>query len=288
MSDVWTIARVAAWATDDFRARGLESPRLEAEVLLAHALGLPRIQLFLQLERELDRDELGRYRALITRRRAREPVAYLIGEREFYGRSFRVDARVLIPRPDTETLVQVALARTSQRSLYARALDLCTGSGCVAVTIARERPTWRVTATDLSPDALVVARDNAHRLGAHGLALLEGDLYAPVGGRRFELITANPPYIPDIEIDGLDADVRDFEPRLALSGGADGLALCRRVVAGAPLALASGGVLAVEIMAGTSAAVAELFRAAGLEHIAVDRDLAGHDRVVSGVAPLVG
>lgn len=285
MSEPWTIARVARWATDDFRARGFDSPRLEAEVLLAHALGVPRINLFLELERPLTPDELARYRALITRRRAREPVAYLVGEREFYGRAFRVDARVLIPRPDTETLVDVALSRTAARSLYARALDVCTGSGCVAVTIARERPTWSVTATDLSADALDVARDNAHRLGAHTLALLKGDLYAPVLGRRFELITANPPYIPDEEVDALDPDVRDFEPRLALSGGGDGHALSRRVIDEARGVLAPRGVLAVEIMAGTGGAVAAQLRGAGFEDVRVTNDHAGRDRVVSGVAP---
>ncbi len=285
MSEPWTIARVARWATDDFCARGLDSPRLEAEVLLAHALGVPRINLFLELERPLSADELARYRALITRRRAREPVAYLIGEREFYGRSFRVDARVLVPRPDTEALVDVALRRTASRALYGRALDVCTGSGCVAVTIARERPTWRVTATELSADALDVARDNAHRLGAHTLALLEGDLFAPVAGRRFELVTANPPYIPDTEIDTLDADVRDFEPRLALSGGADGFQVTRRVIAEAGEVLAPRGVLALEIMAGTSAEVTERLRAARFEDVEVTRDHTGLERVVSGVWP---
>lgn len=285
MTETWTIGRVARWATDDFRARGLDSPRLEAEVLLAHALGVPRINLFLELERPLEPSELARYRALITRRRAREPVAYLIGEREFYGRPFRVDASVLIPRPDTETLVEVALSRTAPRSLYGRALDVCTGSGCVAITIARERPTWRVSATELSPAALAVARDNAHRLGAHTLALLEGDLYAPVAGQRFELVTANPPYIPDREIDELDADVRDFEPRLALSGGADGHDLNRRVIGEAARVLAPRGVLAVEIMAGTAGDVVEMFRAAGFDDVRVTNDHAGRDRVVSGVGP---
>lgn len=283
MSEPWTIGKVVKWATDDFRAKGFESPRLEAEVLLAHALSVPRMNILIEPERPLSPDELARYRGLISRRRTREPVAYLTGEREFYGRRFRVDAGVLIPRPDTETLVDVALARMTPRSLYARALDLCTGSGCVSVTLCRERPNWRVTGTDLSARALGVARTNAHLLGAHTLALLEGDLFAPVVGRRFELVTANPPYIPDEEIETLDADVRDFEPRMALSGGADGYVLTRRVVHDAPQHLVDGGVLAIEIMAGTSDEVQKLFVDAGFTDVQMARDYGGNDRVVSGI-----
>ena len=283
MSDPWTIGKVVSWATDDFRARGFETPRLEAEVLLAHALSVPRMTILIEPARPLAPDELARYRGLISRRRTREPVAYLTGAREFYGRSFAVDASVLIPRPDTETLVDVALARTAARSLYGRALDLCTGSGCVAITLCRERPTWRVTGTDLSSAALAVARRNAHALGAHTLALLEGDLYGPVAGQKFELVTANPPYIPDAEIETLDADVRSFEPRMALSGGPDGHALNRRVIAEAPRVLVKGGVLAVEIMAGTADAVSEMFVTAGFREVVAARDYGGNDRVVSGI-----
>src|ERR1700729_1650405 len=133
----WTIDAVIRWASDDFRSRGIDRPRLDAEVLLAHALGTNRTQLIIDSRRPLELDELGRFRDLVKRRRAREPVAYLLGVREFYGRTFRVDKRVLIPRPDTETLVDVALARTQSCSLSMRALDLCTGSGCVAITLAR-------------------------------------------------------------------------------------------------------------------------------------------------------
>ena len=206
MSEPWTIGKVVVWAADDFRARGIDAPRLEAEVLLGFVLGIDRIRILLDRDRPLTSEELARYKGLIVRRRGHEPVAYLLGQREFYGRSFRVDRRVLIPRPDTETLVEVALDRTRERSLYARVLDLCTGSGCVAISLAKERPTWRVTATDVSAEALRVARDNAHRLGAHGnTAYLQGDLFDALQGReatgrRFELIVSNPPYIPDAEV----------------------------------------------------------------------------------------
>jgi release factor glutamine methyltransferase len=301
---VWTIEAVLRWATDDFRARGIETPRLDAEVLLAHALGTTRIGLIVDAKRELDAGELGPLRALVTRRRAREPMAYIVGAREFYGRSFRVDRRTLVPRPDTETLVDVALERTRAVSMSMRALDLCTGSGCVAITLARERPTAFVVATDASEDALAVARDNSLRLGASNVALRSGDLFAalehargsagqPGAGRRerpgsgvkcrFDVVTANPPYIPSGEIAGLMADVRDFEPRLALDGGGDGLAIVRRIVTDAPAHLDRGGVLAIEVGAGEAPDVARLFEQAGFANVDVRRDCARIERVVSGV-----
>ncbi|MGD0526419.1 MAG: peptide chain release factor N(5)-glutamine methyltransferase [Polyangiaceae bacterium] len=282
---LWTIESLLRWAMDDFRARGVESPRLDAEVLLARALGTTRIQLIVDAKRPLAADELGRMREMVRRRRAHEPVAYILGEREFYGRAFRVDRRVLVPRPDTETLVDVALARTRDRSMSLRALDLCTGSGCVAVTLGRERPTSSFTGTDVSADALAVARDNALRLGAYNVAWRQGDLFdaAPLPV-RFDLVTANPPYVAAGEIASLMADVRDHEPRLALDGGDDGLAMLRRVIAGAPARLVRpGGVLAVEVGAGQAPAVAQLFEQAGFSSIEAKRDYARIERVVSGV-----
>jgi release factor glutamine methyltransferase len=280
----WTIEDVLRWATDDFRSRGIESPRLDADLLLAAALGTTRVQLFVDAKRPLSSDELGRFRELVKRRRVREPIAYILGAREFYGRTFRVDRRVLVPRPDTEALVEAALERTRAVSMSMRALDLCTGSGCVAITLARERPTSLVFATDASADALAVARDNALRLGANRVAFRLGDLYAAVDpGYRFDLVTSNPPYIATGEIETLQPDVRDFEPRLALEAGSDGLALVRRVVAGAPAQLARNGVLAVEVGAGQAPAVADLFAAAGFDAIETRRDYARIERVVSGV-----
>jgi release factor glutamine methyltransferase len=186
----WTIESVLRWATDDFRARGLDSPRLDADLLLGRALSRSRIQLIADAKRVLDPGELTRFRELVKRRRAREPTAYILGEREFYGRVFRVDRRVLIPRPDTETLVEVALDRTRDRSMSMRALDLCTGSGCVAITLARERRSSLFLATDVSGDALAVARENASRLGAYNVAFWQGDLFAAVDpSRRFDLVT---------------------------------------------------------------------------------------------------
>jgi release factor glutamine methyltransferase len=275
---------VLAWATDDFKRRGNKSARLDAELLLSEALGFDRIKLIVEAERPLADEELGRYRDLIKRRRASEPIAYILGRREFFALPMLVDRRVLIPRPDTEILVETALQGTRERHLYGRMLDLCTGSGCVAIAFAKERPTWRVTAVDLSPDAASVARENVQRAGVvHNVAVLEGDLFAALPeGARFELITANPPYIPSAEIAELDADVRDFEPRLALDGGVDGLHVTRRLVSEALRYLSPGGLLALEGGFDQAPAVAALLEASGFVEIARSRDLAGVERVVSG------
>lgn len=286
-NEPWTIGRVIAWVAEDFTTRGFDSPRLEAELLLSHVLKCNRIQLIVDRDRPLMPEELAAYRAMVSRRRSREPVAYLRGEREFYGHCFRVDARVLIPRPDTETLVEVALARTQDRSMFGRLADLCTGSGCVAISFARERPTWRVVASDISPDAIAVASENAVRVGvAWNLSFAVGDLFEPVGSLGpFDLVTANPPYIPTKELEQLAADIRDHEPRLALDGGADGLDVVRRLVTEAPRYLVTGGVLAMEIAADQGGAVRELMQDAGWGAVEVAQDLGRRDRVVSGIRP---
>ncbi|UQA61102.1 peptide chain release factor N(5)-glutamine methyltransferase [Polyangium aurulentum] len=283
--DVWTIRRVLAWASEDLKKRGFSSPRLDVELLLCNVLRQDRVGLIRDADKPLEKAELARYRELYQRRRAGEPVAYLLGVREFYGRPFRVDRRVLIPRPDTETLVEVGLLRSRHLDLSARVLDLCTGSGCVAISLAKERPTTCVIGLDLSPDAAEVARENVVRLGAVNCAIGVSDLFSALSGRRarFDLITANPPYIPDEEIAELPVDVRGFEPHLALSGGADGLSLVRRIVKEAPDHLAPGGVLALEVMAGQAPAVREIFSERGFVDVLVKKDLAGHERVVSGV-----
>jgi release factor glutamine methyltransferase len=286
VGEAWTIARVLCWAAEDFAKRRSPSPRLDAEVLLAHALRTDRVRLVIESDRELEVAELGLYRSLIERRRRGEPVAYILGRREFFGLDFVVDRRALVPRPDTEALVEVALERTRPRSQYGRALDLCTGSGCVAVAFAKARPTWRVTATDISNDALALAWENARRVGvAFSLATIAGDLFTPVADERFELVVANPPYIPSADIAGLDVDVREFEPRQALDGGTDGLELVRAVVTSAPRHLVPGGVLAVEVGFDQAPRTRALFEAAGFTAIESRRDYGGHERVVSGISP---
>jgi release factor glutamine methyltransferase len=285
--EVWTIARVLRWAAEDLIRRGVnDSPRLDAELLLGHATGLDRVRLIVDGARPLAPDELTRFRELITRRRRSEPVAYILGEREFYGLRFSVNQHVLIPRPDTETLVNVALERTSRNNLFGRALDACTGSGCVAVAFALERPTWFVTGSDISEDALGVARQNALKLGAvWNVSFRQSDLLADVGAERFDLITANPPYVPDAEVPTLSPDIRNYEPSGALLGGPDGLSLLRRLVKAAPALLAPGGVLAVEVGAGQAERVAKGLGAYGFTDVQRARDYGGIDRVVSGRWP---
>ena len=283
-SDLWTVARVLAWAADDFRARGIESPRLDAELLLAHTLSCDRIRLVIDSQRPLTADELSTFKSYIQRRRRYEPVAYLIGRREFWGRDFHVDRRVLVPRPDTEILVEAALEYTEQQHLFGQALDLCTGSGCVAITFALARPTWRTWAGDVSSDALTVARENALRLGANGVVFRQGNLFeAAPAGERFDLITANAPYIAAQELPSLQPDVRDHEPHLALLGGDDGLDLVRALIDAAPDYLTDAGALVLEVGAGQAAKARALMQERGLREVEARQDLAGHERVVVGL-----
>jgi release factor glutamine methyltransferase len=286
-TEPWTIARLLRWAAEDFTKRGIATARLDAELLLGKVLGLDRVKMIVEGLRVLSDAELALYRDLIKRRRSYEPMAYILGEREFYALPIRVDRRVLIPRPDTEALVDVALERTASRSMYARALDLCTGSGCVAIAIAEKRPTWHLTAVDLSEDAAIVARENSLRCGVvRQISVMTGDLFTPVDpNARFELVTANAPYIPSGEIAGLEAQVRDFEPRAALDGGVDGLDLIRRIVTEAPRFLSSGGVLALEVAWNQAPSVSELLARSGFDAIERRKDYGGHERVVSGRMP---
>lgn len=283
----WTIQRALLWATDDFRKKSLSNPRLEAELLLGDVLGLDRVRLIVSANEELTGDDLRRFRDHILRRRSGEPLAYIVGHREFFGRKFFVDPRVLVPRPDTEILVEAALEKTEHRALFGRALDLCTGSGCIAISFAKRRPTWRVTGVDVSPGAIEVARKNALYHGAlWGVRFLTGDLFEPLAPKeRFELIVSNPPYVASGELEGLEATVRDFEPKLALLGGAAGLDFYPRLAHGARGALVPGGVLAVEVGAGQAAAVESIFLATGFIEPERLKDYAGHERVVVGRAP---
>lgn len=285
-SEPWTIARLLSWAADDFRKREFESPRLEAEILLTVVLKIDRVRLIMDSRRPLSDEELETYRALIQRRRTGEPIAYILGQREFFGREFVVNSNVLVPRPDTEALVEVALKRTAHRHLSGRALDLCTGSGCVAISFALERPTWKVTGTDLSLPAIEIARNNALRLGAlWGLRMVPGDMFDAVGAdEKFELIVSNPPYIPSSEVLTLEPTVKDFEPKSALDGGSTGLHFYPLLVEGALSHLVPGGVLAVEVGAGQAPDVEALFAAQGFTDLERKKDFGGHERVVSGKA----
>jgi release factor glutamine methyltransferase len=262
-----------------------DEARAEARLLLAHALGVSREELRLRPDRALTEQEAARFDDLIARRARRAPLAYLTGAREFYGLAFAVTPAVLIPRPETEFVVEAVL-RHIAGSPAPRIADVGTGSGCIAVAVAVHAPGARVWATDISPAALAVAAENAERHGVAGrLRFLEGDLLAPLAAfAPFDAIVSNPPYIGPGEIAALPPEVRDWEPRAALTtGNEDALLAYRRLADGAPALLSPGGLLAVEVGLGQAEAVADLWRGAGLGEIAVLADYAGIGRVVTGV-----
>jgi release factor glutamine methyltransferase len=281
----WTVLDVIKWTTARFTDRRLDTPRLDAEILVAHALGLSRVQLYVQHDRPLLPAELTAIRESIKRRQAGESVAYVVGKKEFWGLELAVDGRVLVPRPDTETLVEEGRDRLDAAAHPAeRIADVGTGSGAVALALKKVRPAAALFATDHSADALAVARANAERLGLE-VTFLEGDLAEPLAPHGpFSLLAANLPYIPTGELAALPPEVR-AEPARALDGGPDGLDLVRRLVAQAPALLAPGGALALEIGAGQADATADLLTGAGFTDVRRRRDLAGIDRVVSGVKP---
>ena len=276
----WTTAAVLDWTVKRFTDAGIDAARLEAQVLLAHALGCSRVQLYTGFDRPLDDAELTRARELIKRRLAGEPVAYLVGTQEFWSLPFFVDAHVLVPRHDTETVVQLVLEQTADRKAPVRVLDLCTGSGVLAVTLARELPAAQVIATDVSEPAAALARRNAeHNKVADRVEVRVGDLFAPVADEVFDLVVANPPYIATAVIATLDREVQR-EPRLALDGGADGLDVLRRLVAAAPAHVAPGGLLALEHGHDQADAVRGLVDATGaFAPAATVRDLGKQPRV---------
>lgn len=276
----WTTAAVLDWTTKKFTSEGVSAARLEAQVLIAHALGCTRVQLYTGFDRPLGDDERDAIRALIKRRLAGEPLAYLVGEQEFWSLPFTVDPSVLIPRHDTETVVSVILDRAGDRAAARTVLDLCTGAGPLAVALARELPGAQVTATDVSPAAAALARRNAERnkVGDR-VVVLEGDLWAPVGDRGFDVVVSNPPYIATGELAGLDREVQR-EPRLALDGGADGLDVFRRLVAALPAHVLAGGLVAFEHGHDQGDGVRALLDATGaFEPAATERDLAKLPRV---------
>lgn len=254
-------------------------PASEARLLLGHVLGRPPAWLIAHDDEVLDEDALLGFASLAARRAGGEPVAYLVGQREFFGREFEVSPAVLIPRPETELLVEIALARVGADGAAA-ILDLGTGSGCLAVTLALELPKARVTAVDASAAALAVARQNAERHGIN-VRLLQADWFGALAGERFDLIVANPPYIAAADPHLSAGDLR-HEPQMALSSGADGLDAIRHIVADAPAHLASGGHLLLEHGYDQAAAVEELMEAAGLAGREQHRDLAGIVRVSGG------
>ncbi len=281
----WTTLAVLDWTTRRFSDAGITSARLEAQLLLAHVLGCSRVQLYTGFDKPLAEAELTGYRELIRRRLGGEPVAYLLGEHEFWGLPLHVSPDVLVPRPDTETVVEVARATRTDRTAPCRVADLCTGSGAIAIALAKELPAARIVATDVSPAAVALARRNAERNGfAERIEVREGDLWGAVAGERFDLIVSNPPYIASTVIPTLSAEVKR-EPILALDGGADGLAFYDRICAAARVHLEPGGALVVEHGFDQADAVRARFEAAGFQRVTLVQDLGKNPRVTWGIAP---
>ena len=279
----WTIGRLLNWTTDFLREKGAESPRLDAEVLLAHARGCQRIELYTAFD-DVAPDELReKFRALVKERAAGKPVAYLTGRREFFSLSFEVTPDVLIPRPETEMVVVRALDVLKASPAMSEIADIGTGSGALAVTIAKQAPRVRVTAIDVSSAALAVAMRNAvkHKVDDR-VEGIESDLFAAVPAeRKFDVVVSNPPYVTTAELAELAADVRKFEPRLALDGGTDGLSVINRLLPQAAARLKPGGWLVMEIGPSIVEGVGSLIDAtAGLKRGPTLKDLAGHARVV--------
>ena len=278
-SRTWTIRDVLDWATQDFAGRGIVSPRLDAELLVAKALGTDRVGLYLDLNRPLVDQERSAIRPLVARRREREPVAYILGHRDFYGRRFKVTPDVLIPRPDTETLVDHALECIPEDAAC-RVLDVGTGSGAIAVTIAAERPLALVTATDISEAALKVASENAKQLEvANRIRFEHANLLS--GVEQYDVIVSNPPYIAQSEMAALQAEIREHEPIAALEAGEDGLDVVRALLSASEPATASGAQMLIEI--GATQAVSVVAFAAehtAWQRVAVYPDLNRIERVV--------
>ncbi len=280
----WTILRMILWSADYLADKGVETGRLDAEWLLAAALGVDRLQLYLQYDRPLSHEEREAFKPLLRRRASREPLQYIIGRTGFRQLELKTDARVLIPRPETEVLVQEVLDWASRRAgRIGRVWDMGTGTGAVALSLAAEGACTRVLATDVSSEALCVAADNAARYDANGLVeFREGSLFEPLDeGEPFDVIVSNPPYIATGEKGELQPEVRDWEPPEALFAGEDGLDVIRQLVAGAPEYLLTGGLLALECGFGQAERVAADANATGaFASVRIRPDLTGRPRFV--------
>ena len=280
----WTVLSLILWSADYLAEKGVEHGRLDAEHLLAHALGTTRLQLYLQFDRPVNAGELAVFKPLLLRRAKREPLQYVIGRAAFRELELAVDRRVRIPRPETEVLVDVVLewVRSRGREDYS-ALDLGTGSGCIALSLLTEGPFARVVATDASADALAVASANAQKAGlADRLDARPGSLWEPLAAdERFDVIVSNPPYVGQEEASALEPEVRDWEPPSALFAGPGGLVVLNAIVDGAAERLRPGGLLALEVGLGQSGPVAErLVAVGGFGEARVRRDLTGRPRIV--------
>jgi release factor glutamine methyltransferase len=280
----WTVLSLVEWSARHLQEKGFDEARLHVDLLLAHVLGLSRVGLYTSFDRPLDPSELARFKELFKRRLAREPLQYILGWTEFMGMRFAVDRRALIPRPETEHLVEAAVGWARSRpDPSLRMLDIGTGAGNIAIAVARLLPGARITALDADSGALALAAANAESNAAPGIRFVEGDIFGEVlAGEQFDAVLSNPPYVPLAEWEGLQPEVRDFEPRMATTDGADGLRFLRRIASFAAQRLVPGGMLFMEIGHGQAGEAAALTREAGLLGVQIAPDYQGIPRVLSG------
>jgi release factor glutamine methyltransferase len=278
-TETWTVLKILTWTREYLDGKGVENARLESEWLLSAALGLDRVGLYVNFDRPLNDGELTSFRGMVVRRARREPLQHILGTQEFMGLEFEVTVAALIPRHDTETLVEEAVRRgTGAESI----LDIGVGSGCIAVALAKMFPCSRISGVEQSEAALELAVRNAARHNV-SINLQKGSLFEPFEGQRFDLIVSNPPYIPTADIDSLQPEVRDHEPMEALDGGKDGLDFYRALIPAAPYHMNPGGWLLFEVGIGQAERVLDLFSANGLfSELFSAKDPCGIERVVGG------
>jgi len=285
----WTIQKLLNWTVDYFTEKGLDCPRLSAELLLSHVLETKRIELYTQFDQPVAKQQLDKLHDLVKRAGQHEPIAYLIGKTEFYSMELFITRDCLIPRPETELLVERAIEFLRTRTPPQSVCDLCTGSGCIAAAIAKNVPQAAITATDISDAALEIAARNIEKYGlSDRVKLLCGDLFDPVMPEldtgKLDLIVCNPPYVSSFEFERLDRNVKDYEPKKALAGGVDGLDVYRRIVENADKFLKSGGAIMLEIGYRQGQAVRELLEQTGyLTDITIEKDHHDNDRIATAL-----
>ncbi|MBL7214371.1 MAG: peptide chain release factor N(5)-glutamine methyltransferase [Phycisphaerae bacterium] len=283
--EIWTIKKLLEWISEYFETNGVDSPRLSAELLLCHILKLERIQLYTLYDRVVQADQLTALRALVKRGAEHEPIAYLVGRCEFYSLPLKITPDCLIPRPETEHLVERSVDFLRNRPSPQYVLDLCTGSGCIAAAIAKNVKDVRIVATDICDNALKVAAENIHRHKLEDkVTLLCGDLFdAIIEGldqTRFDLIVSNPPYVSDLEYEKLDHNVKKYEPKLALYAGIDGLDIYKRIMEKVDQFLKPDGALMMEIGYAQGPAIQQMLEQSGIfKEINIEKDFANNDRI---------
>ena len=283
----WTVLKLMKWTADYLSEKGINTARLDGELLLAHLLGMDRTHLYMNFDQPLTKEELAAFKALVKRRGNREPLQYITGRQEFWSMPFKVSPKVLIPRPETELLVEEAIKAvkmTFPQEDSLNILDIGTGSGALAAAIAKEMKSASIIGVDISDEAITLAGENIELNNlSSSVTLLQGDLFKPVGEKRFHLIVSNPPYIPHLELKGLQPEVSQYEPLSALDGGKDGLDYYRELIPKAPKHLQPEGWLMLEHGMGQSDHIISIFEKTGsFTKIEAVNDLAGIDRVVKG------